>query len=131
MARPPRTTAAWRLPVVVLGLLLVPVVIEVVRSTTANDVARAGQTTLTPAPADADLIREAVLRYQIAHLVPNDLSPAAHAKISTYCVGLERSGGTDPPAALLEAIKVAGVSVAPYSSCVKQDMRGRVVLWVV
>ena len=61
----------WRVPLVAAGLLIVPVVIEVTRS---NPNARyPQQSDRSAAPVDeADLnpIREAVVRYQMAHLVP-------------------------------------------------------------
>jgi len=71
------------------------------------------------------------VRYQIAHLVPNDVSQAAASKLTGICVGFDRTGGTDPSAAMLAALKDLTFPVAPYTACVKDDMRGRVMLWVV
>ena len=130
MTRPADPAVRWRLPLVVLGLLLVPVVIEVVRRTSVSQ-KPAVQRSVVPSETEANRIRETVVRYQISHLAPNDLAPAALAKITGYCVGLDRAGGIDPPASLLEALKDVPLPVAAHTSCVKEGMRGRIPLWVV
>jgi len=127
-----RGLLAWRVPLVVAGLLVVPVLIEVTRSN--PNTLYQPQSSQSGAPVgevDLTLIREAVVRYQIAHLVPNDVSQAAASKLTGICVGFDRTGGTDPSAAMLAALKDLTLPVAPYTACVKDDMRGRVMLWVV
>ena len=121
----------WRVPLAALGLLIASVVIDVARSS-PNPIPRAPQG--SPAVVgDADLqsIREAVVRYQVEHLVPNDLSQAAAAKLAGYCIGFDRTGVVDPSAEMLRALKNLPLSVMPYSGCVKEGMKGRVPLWVI
>src|SRR6187402_3039758 len=92
---------AWRVPLVAAGLLIVPVVIEVTRSNpNALYQPQADQSAAPVSEADLNLIREAVVRYQSAHLTPNDLAPAA-SKLTGLCVGFGRAGGVDPSAAVL------------------------------
>ena len=122
----------WRVPLVAAGLLVVPVLIEVTRS---NPNARyqqpSDQASAPVSEADLNLIREAVVRYQIAHLTPNDLSPAGASKLTGFCVGFGRSGGVDPPAAVMAALKDVALPIASYTACLKDGMEGRVPLWVV
>jgi hypothetical protein len=130
--RRPRRWLRWRLPLVVAGLLVVPVLIEVTRSNpNALYQQQSDQAAAPVSEADLNLIREAVVRYQVAHLTPNDLAPAAAAKLTGVCVGFGRSGGTDPSAAMLATLKDVTPQIATYNACVKDDMRGRVPLWVV
>jgi hypothetical protein len=81
--------------------------------------------------ADLNLIRETVVRYQIAHMTPNDLAPAAASRLTGFCVGFDRSGGTDPAASVLAALKDTTLPMIAYTACVKDGMKGRVPLWVV
>jgi len=116
----------------VAGLLVVPVLIEVTRSNPNALYQQPSDQAAAPvSEADLNLIQEAVVRYQIAHLTPNDLAPGAAAKLTGVCVGFGRSGGTDPSAAMLAALRDVTPPIATYSACVKDDMRGRVPLWVV
>jgi hypothetical protein len=129
--RRPRGWLRWRVPLVVAGLLVVPVLIEVTRSNPNALYQQSDRAAPPLSDADLGLIREAVVRYQIAHLTPNDLAAAAAARLTGICVGFGRSGGTDPSAAMLAALKDVTPPIAPYNACVKDDMRGRVPLWVV
>jgi len=127
-----RGLLAWRVPLVVAGLLIVPVVIEVTRSN-PNELylPQSSQSAAPVSEADLNLIREAVVRYQVAHLAPNDLAPAAAAKLTGLCVGFDRAGGIDPSAAVLADLKDVTLPIAPYTSCLKDGMKGRVPLWIV
>lgn len=128
----PRGLLAWRVPLVAAGLLIVPVVIEVTRSN--PNALYQPQSDRSAAPvgeADLNLIRETVVRYQIAHLTPNDLAPAAASRLTGFCVGFDRSGGTDPAASVLAALKDTTLPMTAYTACVKDGMKGRVPLWVV
>jgi len=130
--RRPSGLRAWRVPLVAAGLLIVPVVIEVTRSNpNALYQPQADQSAAPVSEADLNLIREAVVRYQSAHLTPNDLAPAAASKLTGLCVGFGRAGGVDPSAAVLASLKDITPTIAAYNSCVKDGMRGRVPLWVV
>ena len=123
---------AWRVPLVAAGLLIVPVVIEVTRSNpNALYQPQSSQSAAPVSEADLSLIREAVVRYQIAHLAPNDLAPAAASKLTGVCVGFGRAGGIDPPAAATAALKDIKLTITPYTTCAKDGMQGRVPLWVV
>jgi hypothetical protein len=128
----PRGWIRWRVPLVVAGLLVVPVLIEVTRSNpTALYQPQSDRSAVPVGEADLNLVREAVVRYQIAHLAPNDLAPAAASRLTGVCLGFDRSGGTDPPAAMLAALKDTTLPIAAYTACVKDGMKGRVPLWVV
>ena len=118
---------------IVVAVLLVPAIWPASRANypPAEDLIRAGQDRPALDDAELDRIREAVVRYQVAHLVPNDISPAAAPKLIGYCVGLDRAGGKDPSPALLSRLKDLPLPVASYASCAKDDMRGRIPLWVV
>lgn len=132
MARRAGGLLAWRVPLLVAALLIVPVVIEVTRSDpNARDASQAGQSAVPVSETDLNLIREAVVRYQFGHLTPNDLAPAAASKLNGLCVGFDRAGGTDPPASVLEKLKDVRLPIAPYSKCATDGMKGRVPLWVV
>jgi hypothetical protein len=123
---------AWRVPLVAAGLLIVPVVIEVTRSNpNALYQPQSDQSAAAVGEADLNLIREAVVRYQIAHLTPNDLAPPAAAKLTGICVGFGRVGGIDPSAAALASLKDIKLTIATHSTCVKDGMQGRVPLWVI
>lgn len=123
---------AWRVPLVAAGLLIVPVVIEVTRSNpNALYQPQSAQSGTPTSGEDLNLIREAVVRYQVAHLAPNDLAPTAASKLAGLCVGFDRVGGSDPSAAVLAALKDIKPTIVPYTTCVKDGMHGRVPLWVV
>ena len=123
---------AWRVPLVAAALLIVPVVIEVTRSNPNERYQpQSSQSAAPVSEADLNLIREAVVRYQVAHLAPNDLAPAAASKLTGVCVGFGRTGGIDPSAAATAALKDIKLAIAPYTTCAKDGMQGRVPLWVV
>jgi hypothetical protein len=128
----PRRLRAWRVPLVAAGLLIVPVVIEVTRSNPSGQYQpQSSQSAAQVSEADLNLIREAVVRYQIAHLAPNDLAPAAASQLAGVCLGFDRSGGTDPAAAMIANLKDTTLPIAAYTACVTDGMKGRVPLWVV
>jgi len=129
--RRPSRLLAWRVPLVAAGLLLIPVVIEVTRSNPKALYQPPNQSAVPVGDVDLNLIREAVVRYQVAHLTPNDLATAAAAKLTGVCVGFGRSGGIDPPAVVVAALADVKFPVAAYTACVKEGMKGRVPLWVV
>lgn len=123
---------AWRVPLVAAGLLVLPVVIEVTRSNpNALYQPQSGQSAVPVADADLELIRETVVRYQAANVVQKDLIPSVASKVTGVCVGFGRAGGIDPSAAVLTALKDIPFPAAPYNTCVKEGMRGRIPLWVV
>jgi len=122
----------WRVPLVAAALLLVPVVIEVTRSNPSTLYQPQSDPSAVPvSEPDLTPIREAIVRYQAVNMVQKDLAPAAAAKLTGVCVGFGRAGGIDPPSAMLAALKDLAWPVAPYSTCVKEGMQGRVPLWVV
>jgi hypothetical protein len=127
----PKGLLAWRVPLVAAGLLIVPVVIEVTRSDPKALYQPQSAQSLAPVnEADLNLIHEAVVRYQVAHL-SNDVAPAAIAKLTGYCLGLGKVGGTDPPAQLVTSLKDLSLPTTSYSQCLKEGIRGRVPIWVV
>jgi hypothetical protein len=131
-SRRPKGWLRWRVPLAVAALLVVPVLIEVTRSNpNAPYPSESNQSASAVEEPDLSLIREAVMRYQIAHLAPNDLSPAAASKLTGFCVGFGRSGGIDPSAAVMASLKDVALPIASYSACLKGGMAGRVPLWVV
>ena len=123
---------AWRVPLVAAALLIVPIVIEMTRSDPkALYQPQSDQSSASVNEADLNFIHEAVVRYQVAHLASNDMAPAAAARLTGYCLGLGKSGGTDPPVSLVTSLKDLSAPTIPYTQCVKEGMRGRVPLWVV
>ena len=81
-------------------------------------------------PTDTDDIRETVVRYQAAHLTPDDLQPSALARVVALCVGFEKSGGVDPTPTLLARLKDVRPPVVAYSTCVRDGFQGRLPIWV-
>jgi hypothetical protein len=129
---PPKRRRVWRVPLVAAGLLIVPVLIEVMRSDPAGRYPSEGEQLAAPVDErDLNLIRQAVVRYQLAHLVPNDLAPSAASRLTGVCVGFGPAGAIDPSAAQLEAVKEPRLTIAPYTACVKDGMKGRAPIWVV
>ena len=128
----PKGWLAWRVPLVAAGLLIVPVIIDMTRSDPkALYQPQSDQSSASVSETDLSLIHEAVVRYQVANLSPKDLAPAAAAKLGGYCLGLGKSGGTDPPASLVASLKDLPLPMIPYTQCVKEGMRGRIPIWVV
>jgi hypothetical protein len=81
--------------------------------------------------ADLDAIREAVVRYQVKHLA-DDISKDVLSKVSEFCLGLGRFGGTAPSVEFIDRFRDISPRLVAAPACGRNEGKGvRIPLWII